>query len=93
MAMGFGGPLAWLAFLASIFLFVPTALVATHVRLRSMIRPLAAIGLTASGYTLANGVAYLRGWDAGATYVAMLGAETGRSEAETVGALPVLMAH
>ncbi|MEX1081917.1 MAG: hypothetical protein WEC99_07865 [Halofilum sp. (in: g-proteobacteria)] len=89
MAMGFGGPLAWAAFLASVFLLALIAIAATHARFRCIVRPLAAVGLSASGYTLANGVAYLRAWDAGAMYATALGSDAGRSQAENLGALVI----
>lgn len=58
-----GGSLAWLAFVGALLLLAPLAL-AAHIRwAQPLVRPVALVGVAASGYTLTNAVAYLRHWD------------------------------
>lgn len=83
----FGGPLAWLAFPAALLLLVPLALAAHIRRARLLVRPLAVIGVAASGYTLANGVSYLWGWDFWRSSAEVLAFEPAGSKGELVATL------
>lgn len=83
----FGGPLTWLAFPAALLLLVPLALAAHFHRAQPLIRPLAVIGFAAAGYTLANAVAYLWGWDFWRSSAEVLTFEPAGSKGELVATL------
>ncbi len=85
--LAFGGPLAWFAFPAALLLLVPLVLAAHFRRAQPLIRPLAVIGLAAAGYTLANAVAHLWGWDFWHSSAEVLAFEPAGSKGELAATL------
>lgn len=85
--LAFGGAAAWIAFPAALLLLVPLAL-AAHMRAANpLVRPVAVAGAAAAGYTLANAVAYLRGWDFWQSSAEVLAFEPAGSKGELVATL------